>query len=106
MGDGGGRGQQLVLRQEIYFLDQREHSPEYPGVYPDIRAGLLRFIIRWNPSARGILAIRHGTLPSRLDARWPGRRGGARSVAVAVRQPHGEGRRLRARLHAQLAEQG
>jgi hypothetical protein len=43
MGDGGGRGQRLVLRQEIYFLDQREHNPEYPGVYPDIQAGLLRF---------------------------------------------------------------
>ena len=30
-------------------------------------AGLLRSIMR-NPSARGILAIRHGTLLSRLDA--------------------------------------
>ena len=106
MNGGGGRGQQLVLRQEIYFRDHSEHSPEYPGVYPDIQAGLLRFIIRWNPSARGILAIRHGTLPSRLDAWWPGGRGGARSVAVAARQSHGEGRRLSARLHAQLAEQG
>ena len=67
MNDGGGRGQQLVMRQEIYFRDHREHSPEYPDVYPDIQAGLLRFIMQ-NPSVRGILAIRHGMLPSRLDA--------------------------------------
>jgi hypothetical protein len=129
MSDGGGCGQQLVMRREIYFLDHREHSPEYPGVYPHIQAGLLRFIMR-NPSARGILANRHGMLPSRLDA-WlppvrgprgppaaepcgsasrradrPGGRGGVRSVAAAVRQSHGAGRRLSAPLHAQLAEQG
>jgi len=27
MNGGGGRGQQLVMRQEIYFLDHREHNP-------------------------------------------------------------------------------
>ena len=67
MNDGGGCGQQLVMRQEIYFRDYREHSLEYADVYPDIRAGLLRSIMR-NASARGILAIRHGTLLPRLDA--------------------------------------
>jgi hypothetical protein len=39
MNDGGGRGQQLVMSQEIYFRIHREHSPEYLTVYPDIRAG-------------------------------------------------------------------
>jgi hypothetical protein len=58
----------LMMRQEIYFRSPREHSPKHPGVYPDIQTGLLRSIIR-NPSACGILAIRHRTLPSRLDAR-------------------------------------
>jgi hypothetical protein len=67
MSDGGGRGQQLVLRREIYFLGQREHNPEYPGVYPDIQAGLLRFIML-NPAARGISADGHATLPGWLDA--------------------------------------
>jgi hypothetical protein len=38
MDDDGGRGQQLVLRQEIYFRDHNEHGLEYPGIYPDIRA--------------------------------------------------------------------
>jgi hypothetical protein len=76
MSDGGGCGQQLVMRQEIYFPGHREHSPEYPGVYLDIQAGLLRFIMR-NPSARGILANRHGMLPSRLDAWLPPVRGRA-----------------------------
>jgi hypothetical protein len=42
MSDRSGRGQQLVMRQEIYFLGHGEHCPEYPGVYPDIQAGLLR----------------------------------------------------------------
>src|SRR5947209_13352254 len=67
MNDRGGRGQQLVMRRDIYFRGRGEHSPEYPGVYPDIQTGLLRSITR-NPAARGILAIRHRTLPSRLDA--------------------------------------
>jgi hypothetical protein len=67
MSDGGGCGQQLVLRQAIYFLGHREHSPEYPGVYPDIQTGLLRFIML-NLPARGILADRHAMLPSRLNA--------------------------------------
>ena len=67
MNDGGGCGQQLVMRQKIYFRDYREHSLEYADVYPDIRAGLLRSIMR-NASARGILTIRHGTLLPRLDA--------------------------------------
>lgn len=41
------------------FPRPQGHSTEYPGVYPDIHAGLLRSMMR-NPSARGILAIRHG----------------------------------------------
>lgn len=70
MSVGGGDGQQLVLRQEINFLSHREHSPEYPGVYPDIQAGLLRFMML-NPSAHGISADRHATLPARLTAWLP-----------------------------------
>jgi hypothetical protein len=50
-----------------YFRGYRERSPKYPRVYPDIQAGLLRSITR-NPAACGISAIRHQTLPSRLDA--------------------------------------
>jgi hypothetical protein len=57
-----------MARQEIYFRSYRAHSPKYPGVYPDIQAGLLRSIMR-NPAARGISAIPHQTQPSRLDAR-------------------------------------
>jgi len=68
MNDDGGRGEQFAKSQEIYFRDHREHRPEYPDVYPNIRAGLLRFIMR-NPPTLGILAIRHAALPSRLDAR-------------------------------------
>jgi hypothetical protein len=45
MHDAGGCGQQLVMRQVIYFRDHREHSPEYTDVYPDIQAHLLRFIM-------------------------------------------------------------
>src|SRR6202034_4248725 len=67
MNDGGGCGQQSVIRQEIYFRDDREHSPEYPGVYLHIRAGLLRSIIQ-NPSARGISVIQYRTPPSGPDA--------------------------------------
>jgi hypothetical protein len=65
MNDGGGRGQQLMMRQEIYFRSYRAHSPKYSGVYPDIQAGPLRSIMR-NPAACGISAIPHQTLPSRL----------------------------------------
>jgi hypothetical protein len=68
MNDGSGRGQQLVMRQKIYFRSYRGRSLKCSGVYPDIRAGLLRSITR-NPSARGISAILHRALPSRLDAR-------------------------------------
>jgi hypothetical protein len=67
MSDGGGRGQQLVLRQEIYFLGRRGQSPVYPGVYPDIQAGLLRFVML-NSSARGISTDGHATLAARLVA--------------------------------------
>jgi hypothetical protein len=48
------------MSQEIYFGHHREHSLEYPGVYVDIQAGLLRAIMR-KPAARGILAVRHRT---------------------------------------------
>jgi hypothetical protein len=68
MNDGGGRGQQLMMRQGIYFRSYRAHSLKYSGVYPDIQAGPLPCIMR-NPAARGISAIPHRTLPSRLDAR-------------------------------------
>jgi hypothetical protein len=30
MNDRGGRGQQLMMRQEIYFRSSREHNPKYP----------------------------------------------------------------------------
>ena len=91
------------MRQEIYFRSYREHSPEYPGVYPDILAGLLRSIMR-NPSACGILAIRHRTLPSRLDAWLLPVRGRADRRRRSLRI--GEGGHLSAPLHAQPAEQG
>jgi hypothetical protein len=51
MNDGSGGGRQLAMRQEIYFRGRREHSPEYPGLYPDIQAGLLRPIMRNPPLA-------------------------------------------------------
>jgi len=88
MNDGGGRGQQLMMRQEIYFRDHRERSPEFSLFYPDIQAGLLRSIMR-NPSAGGILAIRHGMLPYRLDA-WYCRYGPARTAgggALRIGEP-------------------
>src|ERR1700732_1587396 len=80
MDAGGGRGKQLVVRHEIYFRGHREHSPEYPGVYPDIPAGLLRSIMR-NSAARGILAIRHRAWLSRLGVWLLPKRGGAGSTA-------------------------
>jgi hypothetical protein len=50
------------------FRRPKGHYPEYRRVYPNIRAGLFRSIMP-NPPARGILALQHGTLPSRLAAR-------------------------------------
>lgn len=65
-----------MMRKKIYFADCKEHYPEYPRVYLDVRARLLRSIMR-NLPARGILAIRlerclHGVmseswLPGRLS---------------------------------------
>jgi hypothetical protein len=97
MNDGGGRGQHLMIRREIYFRSYREHSQKYPGVYPDIQGGLLRTtqaemrrsvtpwrggivapradlgrsisVLRGIGPHPGISAIWHRTLPSRLDAR-------------------------------------
>lgn len=78
-----------MARQKIYFYSHREHFPKYSGVYSDIQAVILRPIIR-NPSARGILAIRHRTLPSRLDA-WllpvQGRADGRRAELADRRGP-------------------
>ncbi len=52
---------------EDLFPRPHGHNSEYADVYLDIQADLLRSIMR-NPSVRGILAIRHGMLPSRLNA--------------------------------------
>jgi hypothetical protein len=51
MNDSGGRGRQLMMRQVIYFCDRREHIPEYPHVFPDIQAVLLRAICGIRPGA-------------------------------------------------------
>jgi hypothetical protein len=103
MNDGGGCGQRLMMRGKIYFRGDTEHSPKYPVFYPDIQAGLFRSITP-NPSAHGISAIPHRTLPSRRDARLLPVRGPCGPPARGLRI--GEGRRMSAPLHAAPAEQG
>src|ERR1700677_3275031 len=68
MHDDSGRGQQLVMRKEIYFRDHREHSPEYADVYPDIRAGLFHSIMR-NPSACGVFGYPARNAPFTRECR-------------------------------------
>jgi hypothetical protein len=56
--------------QEIYFGGHRDQSPEYPDVYPDIRAALLMFIMRKSTRTRHITeAERPGS-----GLRWSGSR--------------------------------
>jgi hypothetical protein len=61
MNDGGGRGQQLMMRREIYFRSYRGRSPKYPRVYPDIQAGLLRSITLYYAES---VRMRHISYPA------------------------------------------
>jgi hypothetical protein len=129
MNDGGGCGQQLVIRQEIYFRDHGNIALNiqvftlifrqvYCALICRIRlhaayqlSGTERCLQGWmrlvaagtgprGPPGRSLAAAR----PACGSAGRPRRR--ARLFAAVVLEPHGEGRRLSEPLHAQLAEQG